>query len=172
MKKTLVSLAALAAFTALVYAETKIGVINPQLVLQKSAKAQEKVERLRVLEQKKQKEYETLQKQIETLEKEVMSPALNAETRDRKGRELETKRTELKRFTEDAQRELVAEQQKEFDALKTELMPIIEKVAKQLGYALILDLNTAGIAYMDNALDITDNVIELYDSRTPAATKK
>ncbi|MBN2398835.1 MAG: OmpH family outer membrane protein [Candidatus Aminicenantes bacterium] len=172
MKKILVVIFTLLALTAFIHAELKIGIINPQAVLQNSVKGKQVIERLRTLNISKQKKYETLQKDIDALEKEILSPALNQETRDKKSMDLQNKRTEIKRFAEDAQKESMATQQKEFENLQRELMPIIEKIAKAGGFSLVFDLNTAGVTYFDPTIDITNEVIKAYDAQAASAVKK
>ena len=100
-----------------------------------------------------------------------MSPALNAEARDKKALDLASKRTEIKRFAEDAQKEGASAQQKEFEKIQTDLMPLIEKIAKENGFSLILDLTTSGITYFDPAsgIDITEKVVKAYDAQSTAA---
>jgi Skp family chaperone for outer membrane proteins len=63
-------------------------------------------------------------------------------------------------------------QQKEFEKIQGELMPLIEKIAKADGYTMILDLNTAGVTYFEPGVDITDKVVKAYDAQTAAAPKK
>lgn len=172
MKKHLLLIAALVALSAFAFAEFKIGIINPQVVLQNSVKGKEAIGRLQALTTAKQKKYESLQNAIEALEKEALSPALNAEARDRKTQDLANKRTEIKRFAEDAQKESMAAQQKEFEAIQKDLMPIIEKVAKENGFSLVLDLNTAGVTFFDPAIDLTEKVVKSYDAQSAAAAKK
>ena len=84
---------------------------------------------------------------------------------------MQNKRVEIKRFAEDAQKESVAAQQKEFESIQRDLMPIIEKIAKEDGYSLILDLNTAGVTYFEPAIDITDKVVKSYDTQSAAPKK-
>jgi Skp family chaperone for outer membrane proteins len=170
MKKNLLLILALLALSAFAYAEFKIGIINPQLVLQNSVKGKEAIGRLQALQLSKQKKFESMQKEIDALEKDSMSPALNADAREKKAQDLANKRTEIKRFTEDAQKEGMAAQQKEFEKIQTDLMPLIEKIAKENGLSLVLDLNTAGVTYFDPAIDITDKVVKAYDAQSaPAA---
>jgi Skp family chaperone for outer membrane proteins len=169
MKKNLFLIFALIALTSFAFAEFKLGIINPQAVLQSSSKGKEAIERLKSLQLAKQKKYESLQKEIDTLEKEAMSPALNQEARDRKANDLQNKRTDIKRFAEDAQKESMAAQQKEFEKIQADLMPIIEKIAKENGFSLILDLNTAGVTYFEPAIDISDKVVKAYDAQSAAA---
>jgi Skp family chaperone for outer membrane proteins len=66
----------------------------------------------------------------------------------------------------------MAQQQKEFESLQRDLMPIIEKIAKGDGFSLVLDLNTAGVTYFEPSIDITDKVIKAYDAEVPGAIKK
>ena len=169
MKKNLLLILALVALSTFAFAEFKLGIINPQAVLQASVKGKEAIERLRTMQVSKQKRYEAMQKEIENLEKESMSPALNAEARDKKAQDLVNKRTEIKRFAEDAQKDSMAAQQKEFEKIQTDLMPLIEKIAKENGYSLILDLTTAGITYFEPGIDITEKVIKAYDAQSAAA---
>jgi Skp family chaperone for outer membrane proteins len=172
MKKRLLLIFALLALTTFIFAEMKIGIINPQIVLQNSVKGKEVIERLRSLNMTKQKKYESMQKEIETLEKDILSPALNQDSRDKKTADLQNKRTEIKRFAEDAQKESMAMQQKEFESLQRELMPIIESIAKGDGLSVVLDLNTAGVTYFEPSADITDKVIKAYDAKVASAVKK
>jgi len=172
MKKNLFLIFALVALTTFVFAEIKIGIINPQVVLQNSVKGKEAIERLKSLQLSKQKKYEAMQKEIDALEKETMSPALNQEARDKKTLDLQNKRVEIKRFAEDAQKESMTAQQREFESIQRGLMPIIEKIAKADGYSLILDLNTAGVTYFEPAIDITEKVVKAYDAQSAAAPQK
>lgn len=172
MKKNLFLMFALLALTTFVFSEVKIGIINPQVVLQNSVKGKAVIEKLRSLNMSKQKKYEAMQKEIDTVEKEALSPALNQDARDKKTMDLQNKRTEIKRFAEDAQKESMAQQQKEFESLQRDLMPIIEKIAKGDGFSLVLDLNTAGVTYFEPAIDITDRVIKAYNAEVPSAVKK
>jgi len=169
MKKNLFLIFALIALTSFAFAEFKLGIINPQAVLQSSSKGKEAIERLKSLQLAKQKKYESLQKEIDALEKEAMSPALNQEARDRKANDLQNKRTDIKRFAEDAQKESMAAQQKEFEKIQADLMPIIEKIAKENGFSLILDLNTAGVTYFEPGIDISEKVVKAYDAQSAAA---
>ncbi|HSQ34741.1 MAG TPA: OmpH family outer membrane protein [Candidatus Binatia bacterium] len=172
MKQRVFLIFALLALSTFIFAETKVGIINPQLVLQNSVKGKEVIERLRSLNMTKQKKYESMQKDIDTLEKEILSPALNPESRDKKTADLQNKRIDIKRFAEDAQKESMAMQQKEFESLQRELMPLIEKIAKGDGYSVVLDLNTAGVTFFEPAFDITDKVIKAYDAQVASTVKK
>jgi Skp family chaperone for outer membrane proteins len=71
----------------------------------------------------------------------------------------------MKRYREDATREMQIKSQKELNTLRKDIMPVIEKIGKEKGFTLILDLSTAGIAYFDKTVDITQEVISAYDKK-------
>jgi outer membrane protein len=177
MKKTPMLIALLATGSLFLAAETKIGLINPPAILQSSVKGKLVIERLQALNKEKQQRYDAMQREIDALQKEVMNPALAADVRERKTAELTNKQTEIKRFAEDAQKDSMQLQQKEFTAMQTELLPIVEEIAKENGYALVFDVTQAGITFADPALDITPLVIKAYDAKqakpaAPAAPAK
>jgi len=171
MKKFPELLFALLTMSFWLFPEVKIGIINPPIVLQNSIKGKEAISRLKAFAETNQKKFEKMQQEIDSLEKEVLSPALNEDTRNKKNLDLQNKKTEQKRFAEDAQNESRMKQQTEFESIQKELMPIIEKMAKDEGYTLILDVTTAGIAYVDPTSDITEKVVKAYDARQSAAAK-
>jgi len=48
--------------------------------------------------------------------------------------------------------------------MRKEVLPIIETVAKERGFKLVLDLSMTGVAYFDNTIDITEEVAKRYDA--------
>ena len=165
MKKTFILVFMVFAFSIFAFSEVKIGVINAQKVIQQTKKGKEITGRLEKIGKVKQQKVETLQEKIKKLEKELASPALNTQTREKKNMQLQTKRTELKRFIEDAQREMRQKSQTELSHLRQDIMPVIEKIGKDKGFTLILDLTTSGIAYFDKTIDVTNEVIAEYDKK-------
>ena len=105
MKKTLVLIFTIFTLGAFIYAETKIGVINPDEVILKTIRGKQVKQKLEKLAKKLQQQTTKKENEIKKLEKDLVSPALNAETRDRKSVELQNKKTNLKRFAEDSRKE-------------------------------------------------------------------
>lgn len=171
MKKSLVLLTALLALSAFTFAQGKIALVFPQKIAENSVKGKDILAKLSALQDTKAKKYEALQKELDTLRKDAMNPALTQDARDKKTLEANAKETELKRFAEDAQRELASLRDNELGAMQRELIPLIEKIAKDEGYSLVIDSSTIGLAYADPALDITDKIIKAYDAQNakPAA---
>jgi outer membrane protein len=165
MRKTLVLVVTVLVMSAFAISQVKIGVVNAQELLAKTKKGIEIQKRLEQLQNKKQNEMQAMQDQIKKLEKEVLSPALNQETREKKGLELQNKRKNLKRFIEDAQNEIQRASKKELVELENAVMPLIEQIGKSKGFTIIFDITRPGIVYFDQAIDITAEVIKAFDAK-------
>ena len=166
MKKILILTLAIFTLNALAYAQAKIGVINAQEILQKTKKGLEIQKNLEDLQETKQSQMKLMQDEIIRLEKEVVSPALDQPTRETKSQELQKKRADLKRFIEDGQNEFNRESQKRLIELENEVMPIVKNHGITNGFTVILDITRPGIVFYDQAIDVTDDIVRLYDSVT------
>lgn len=167
MRKTLILMVTVLVMSAFAISQVKIGVVNAQELLQKTKKGVEIQKRLEGLQQKKQQQLQTMQDEIKKLEKDVLSPALNQETREKKSLELQNKRKNLKRYIEDAQNEIQRESQKELVELEKAVMPLIDQIGKSQGFTIIFDITRPGIVYFDEAIDITSEVIKAFDAKYP-----
>src|SRR5262249_13324269 len=84
-------------------------------------------------------------------------------------RDIEAKTKRFNRDMEDAQAEFEGEQQKLVNELGGKLMQVIDKYAQQYGYSVILDVSNPNtpVLYASNAVDITKEIIDLYDKVAP-----
>ena len=97
---------------------------------------------------------------------------LSEEAQQKLVREIDQKTKSLNRDTEDARAELDQEQQKLMGELFSRIQVVLDKYAKDNGYTLILDISSpqTPVMYASNTIDITREIIELYDKNAPAAT--
>ena len=86
-------------------------------------------------------------------------------------KDYQAKALDLKRFQDDAQRELEELQRKELGELEKRVLPVIETVSKELGYALVFNKYQSGLLYADGGVDITDSVIQKFNTAIAAAPK-
>ena len=166
MKKTLFLLTFVMLSTAILQAQVKIGVIDAQKVFEKSNQGKQIQTELENKQTQKQKEFEVLENNIKQLERDVMSPALNEATREKKSLELQNKRIELKRKVEDAQSEIQKESLKQLTELEKSIMPIINNYGKANGFTVIYDISRSSIIYFDNTIDITDEIVRIFNSQS------
>lgn len=151
--------------SGMVFAEIKVGIINPEKVVRNTTRGKAVLKKLEDLSKSKQAKIKEMAGEIEKLEKEVMSPALNTETRERKAVTLQDNKTRYQRFVEDSTRDFQNSYRQEMSKLQKEIMPIIAEVGKAMGYTLILDVSSSGISYFDPAIEITDQIIEAFNKK-------
>ncbi|MCP4215113.1 MAG: OmpH family outer membrane protein, partial [bacterium] len=120
MKKTLILVFDIMTLTFYTLAEVKIGVINAGEIVQKTKKGNKIQKKLEVLQKKKAAELEGAQNNLKQLQKDLASPAINADTREKKTREMEDARIKYNRLLQDAQKSMQSASQKELMDLQKE----------------------------------------------------
>ena len=160
----LVVLVAAAALPAA--AQTKIAVIDVQRVVSESDPGKEVMLRLKGLTDAKSQEGQALQQTFATLQDQfnkqrfTVSEARQAEM----SKEIEDQQIAIRRFQDDAQREVQEAQRRELGALEERILPIINTVGQEQGFSLIFNKFQSGLVYADEALDITDDVIRRFNT--------
>src|SRR5262245_43932638 len=100
------------------------------------------------------------------------SNAMSAEQKERLMRQIDQNTKSLNRDTEDAQAELDQEQGKIMQELGQRIMAVIDKYSKDKGYSLIIDVSNqqqGNVLFASNEIDITTDIIKLYDQNSPGA---
>ena len=144
----------------------EIGVINSAKVMQTSAEGKKAMFTLKQKEQQINKELTKIDNQAKELELKLSSQklVLSLETQQQIAYDLEQLQTKKERAEEDYTKEY---KQLEFSLvtkIRNDVFPIIESVAKEKNFRLVLDLSVTGVAYVDPVIDITDEVIQKYDA--------
>jgi outer membrane protein len=157
----------------------KIGVIEVQKIVQESAIGKESLARVQKLQQAKQEDLAKRQKELRDMEQKIQDQgkALSEDAMEKLQKDYQAKALDLKRFQDDAQRELEESQRKELGELEKRIMPVITEVAREQGYALVFNKFNSGLLFADDkAVDLTDAVITKFNSQiaspaAPAAAK-
>jgi outer membrane protein len=86
-------------------------------------------------------------------------------------RDIQNKEKQLQRQREDAQADFNGELQAYQQQMLGKIMPVLDKFAKEKGYAVVLDISSpeSPVLYAVNEVNITNDVIQLYDQEHPAA---
>ncbi len=163
----------LATFASMGFAQKtfEIGVVYSAKVLQTSAEGKKAMFTLKQKEQKINDELAKIDNQAKELELKLNTQklVLSLESQQQMAYDLEQLRTKRKRAEEDFAKEY---RQLEFSLvskIRDEVFPIIETVAKEKNFRLVLDLSVTGAAYVDPVIDITDEVIQRYNEAKSTA---
>jgi outer membrane protein len=163
---------------ALAYAQagpppTKVGIIHIQNTVISTKDGQKAFSELQARFEPRRKEIEKKQAEITALRDQLQkgSNTLSEDARQKLVRDIDQKTRALNRDTEDAQSEYDQEQQKVLQELGEKIMAVIYKYAQDNGYAVILDISSpqTPVLYAANNVDLTNDIVSLYDKSAPAA---
>lgn len=153
-------------------AATNIGVINILQAISATAQGKQAATQLDAQFASRQKELETLEKQVNDLQQRLSAGAttLSEEERarltaqgTRLAQRLDRKRTEYQEDVTTAQREVV-------DGIGRKMLDVLNRFAQENSYVAVFDSSAQNspILYAAKNLDITQDVVGLYDKAYPA----
>ena len=146
--------------------QMKVAVIDVQRLVFESSSGKEAIEKLKNLREQKTAEGAGLQQEIEDLQQRVADGRLSL-SEDRIAdleKQLEDKMIMLRRFSDDADRELQKEQEESFARIERQVMPIISSVGAEEGYTMIFNKFNSGLLFAEDQVDITDLILQRFDS--------
>jgi outer membrane protein len=157
-----------------VQAQTKVAAINIQAAIIGTKDGQKAAAELTAKMQPKKRELEQKQNEIATLQDQLnkgqntMSDAAKADLY----KNVEAKKKSLQRQMEDAQADLEADQNKLMQQLGQKIVAVIERYARDNGYTMVVDVGNpqTPVIYASPSVEITKEVIELYDKSTASAS--
>ncbi len=154
--------------------QTKVGIIHIQNAIISTKDGQKAAADLTARFAPKKSELEKKQSTIAQLQDQLRkgSNTMSEEAKQKLMREIDQNTKALNRESEDDNAELDQEQNKIMQELGQRIMAVIDKYAKDNGYALILDVSSqqTPVLYATNSIDITQDIIALYDKNAPAAS--
>jgi outer membrane protein len=164
----------LAQTSTAVPAAQRIGFVDVQRVLARSAAGVAAREQLEREKATMQREMDGKRQEIEKLRDEIekKGPLMTVEVRREKQDVFERKRRDAARLADDFQKELEKKEQGLLQRVLAELSGVIERVGKQRGYYLVVEKRGAVVLYAAAEADLTDEVIRAYDQEAGAKGKK
>ncbi len=178
MKKSIIALPALALTTALLAhaqtaASTKVGIIQLQQAILATKDGQKSVGELRTRFEPKRTELEKKQANIAAMQDQLRkgSATMSEDAKNKLVRDIDQSTKSLNRDTEDAQSEVEQAENKVMQELGGRIMAVVDKYAKDNGFALVIDVSNpqTPVVFAASGIDITREVIDLYDKNAPAA---
>jgi outer membrane protein len=161
------------AATATAPPTTKIGYIDVQRVLARSAAGVAAREQLEKERAGIQKEMDGRRGELEKLRDEIekKGPLMTADARREKQEQFERKRRDAARAADDFQKELEKKEAALLQKVLQEVGGVIERLGKEKNYYLIVEKRNAGVLYAATEADLTDEVIRAYDQASGSKKK-
>jgi len=143
----------------------KIGYIDVQRVLARSAAGVAAREQLEKERATIQRDMDGRRQELEKLRDEIEKKGalLTADARREKQEQFERKRRDAARAADDYQKELEKKEGQLLQKVLQEVGGVIEKVGKEKNYYMIVEKRNAGVLYAATDADLTDEIIRAFD---------
>jgi outer membrane protein len=149
----------------------KVGVINIQAAITSTAEGKQAAAELQSQFAPRTTELENLRKQIEDLQTRLRTgqTTLSDEEKARLSREGDQLTRSFQRKQQDFQDDTNEAQQEVVNRIGRKLIGVLDKYSKDNGYSVILDTSSqqTPVLYASNQIDVTQEIIRLYDQNYP-----
>jgi outer membrane protein len=146
---------------------TKVGVVDAEAVIQQSKKGKSFFTEMENLKKQKESEIDGLVNALQAKQKDAQANAasMTEAKKQEVGLELQRMQNNLKRQSEDAQRELQIKLNNGLERFQKEISPLIRQVAVEKGLDLVLNYGSqSNIVYVKETINITGDVVKKYDA--------
>ncbi|GEM_PF-530484 len=152
-------------------ANMKIGFVSSYDVLYGTDEGKQALDKLNVVMQDKQKQFDTQKADLDKLKNEftqkerTLNPATATEMRS----QIDTREKALTRFQEDAQSEINRQRDELLSSISEKIQAIIGDYAKQNNFGAIFMRDPQIVTFIAPAMDVTPDIIKVYNQKHPAA---
>jgi Skp family chaperone for outer membrane proteins len=150
-------------------AQNTIVVMNLQGAIMSTKEGQKAGQEMQTKYGPKQKSLEQQRDALVSLNTEAQNPATTPEKRAALQRDIEDKNRRFTREQQDAKDEFQADQQRLLVPISQRMQSVIAQYAKQKGYAIVMDDANGPVVFAASTVDITKDVVDLYDKTVSAA---
>ena len=163
-----------------VAAPVKVGIINIQQAILATNEGRREFEVLNTKFKPKQDELEKGGKDLDAMRQQLSTQGdkMNEEARATLVKQIDAKQRALQRSADDAQTDFNSQQQEIAQRILQKLAPVVDKFAKQNGYALLIDDSNpwpqGQVLWATDSVDVTKAVVDTFNAQSgvpaPAAS--
>ncbi len=172
-KLTILPVLALAlSFGARAQSPQKFAIINMQQVILETKDGKQAVIDLKAKFAPKEQEFQKRTQDLQQKQDELRRTenTISEEKKAALSRDIDTMTKNLQRDTDDAREDVNQEQQKVLNQLGGKIMQVLNKYANEKQYTMVFDVSGQpnNILFASSAVDITHDIIALYDQTSPS----
>ena len=150
---------------------TRIAIVDMPEALARTKEGQKAGDELKTKFAPRKAEYDKRQTEIDTLTDRLNKgrTSLSADAQKQLNNEIQSKTTSLKRYGEDSEAAMEADQAKTAELIQSRMGPVLQRYAIQHHFTLVLDIGNeqTPVEWFAMAINITDNLVALYDQTHP-----
>lgn len=141
-------------------AQDKIGIINMQKVIAVCEPGQKAMEELKDKFKDLKADLDKQKKAIETMQNDLPKQSMMLSQEAKQDKEIQFKRKvrDFQDMSQNYQRKMKADEERLSKPILQKLIDVIQNYGKSNGYTAILDTQTSGLLYADEAIDLTDKI--------------
>jgi len=146
----------------------KVGFVDIQAVIAQSKEGQAARNKVAAEAAEKQKEISAKEAEIKQMDAELQkqSPILSDAAKKEREEEIRRRLRDLKRLTEDFNRDLAKRETELINDLLRDVTAVIRDYGKEKGYSLIVEKGQGGVIYGSDPADLTKDILERYNARS------
>jgi len=154
-------------------APTKVAIISVQQAILQTKDGQKASGELQAKFLPRRQELEKKQASIQTLQEQMKkgSATMSDDAKTKLARDIDSNQKSLQRDSEDFESDVQQEEGKIMQDLGQKMMDVIIKYATQNGFSMVVDVSNpqTPVLWADPSVDITNEIIKLYDQAHPGA---
>lgn len=146
----------------------KIAFVNTTAVLQRTAEGKQRLAELQQFIEAQQQQLADLQSELQELRQQYDSQArmLNPDTASEMQRSIQEKERQLRRAQEDMELDVNQRRNEILNQMSQKIQTVISAYAEENGFGVVFQ-ETPSLPYFAPALDITAEIIRIYDEQNP-----
>src|SRR5271154_1149146 len=152
-------------------ASSKLGVIDVQVAITSTSEGKQAAAELQSQFAPRQSELEGLRRQVEDIQTRLRTGAatLSDDEKARLSREGDQLSRQFQRKQQDSQDDFNEAQREVVDRIGRKMIDVLDKYSKEHEYGAILDTSAQNtpVVYAANQIDVTQEIIRLYDQNYP-----
>ena len=145
----------------------KVGFVDVQAVISQSKEGQAARNKVAAEAAEKQKDISVKEAEIKQMDAELQkqSPVLSDAAKKDREEEIRRRLRDLKRLTEDFNRDLAKREAELINELLRDVTIVIRDYGKEKGFTLIVERGQGGVIYGSDPADVTKEILERYNAR-------
>ncbi len=163
--KQLFTVAILSLMATVGFAESKVGYVDVQAAIQKTAVGKKAKENLDTEYNKRKKELDKRKADIEKMgqDLEKKKAVLSEEVLNKKQMELQEEMMKFQKTVGENQLEIQKKEKELVEPILQKMKGTIEKVAVAKGYSIVLEKQGQNVLFAQKEADLTDSVVEAFE---------
>jgi outer membrane protein len=163
---SLIAALLIATFAPKVYGQVRIAVVDLQRALNETEDGRRAKARLKKLFKQHQTELDKRQGELKTLKEDIErnKEVWSRDVLQKRAEEYQKAFIDLQQVYTDYQRELAEKEGELTGEILQRMQSILRRIGQAEGYTLIVERNEGGVMWVPSNLDVTDQVIQRYNS--------